>query len=364
MSEVTPFDFTAIPSGIAVAVSGCMRTKTLSLLVSIIIFSACNSGSDQSSSSTTQALTAAPEILAGNLLANTWVDAATTSSDTMTITSSGLVTSSYCHSAANITSIEPSSSCPSGADACGSGKISVYLSDNNSGCVSPGVHDCTYIISADALSFSCGGVTGRYVASSSVPNPSPSPSPSPSPTEPIIGYTTECTASGCVQVPIYGTSGGCLSLSSPIYFVGSGQILGSVLAAGAIPGYSTYGSLAVSSSPVTSVGGTTYTSASGLQINVANTYAGSATSVSGALQLSQAAQYNILMTSQGYSSYPYYSGAWGNTSDFYGTGYGNSSACVSGIALQLASYSSVNGVYGYAYLYLNNTQHGYVLQLY
>jgi hypothetical protein len=135
-----------------------------------------------------------------------------------------------------------------------------------------------------------------------------------------------------------------------------------------IPNYGTFGTLGVSSSPIASVGGQTYTSTSGLAINVANSYAGAQTSVSGSLQLSQAAQYNIMMTTQGYSAYPYYGNAsytpWGSTSSFYGTGYTGSSVCVSGIALQLAPYTSVNGVYGYAYLYLNGTQHGYILQLY
>ncbi|MFL5815881.1 MAG: hypothetical protein ACJ763_20095 [Bdellovibrionia bacterium] len=182
----------------------------------------------------------------------------------------------------------------------------------------------------------------------------------------IIGYTQQCTPTGCVQVPIYGGTGGCVPLSSPIYFAGSGQILGNVLAAGTIPNYGTYGSLGISTSPVSQVGGQVYTSPSGLQISVASSYAGAQTSVSGSLQLSQAAQYNISLAAQS-GAYPSYNNAsytpWGNSS-YYGGGYTSSSACVSGIALQLAPYTSVNGVYGYAYLYLNNTQHGYILQLY
>jgi hypothetical protein len=123
--------------------------------------------------------------------------------------------------------------------------------------------------------------------------------------------------------------------------------------------------LAISNTPVSTGAGTTWTSPSGLTINIANSnyngYNGATTSVSGSLQLSVAAVNNILYSTQ-YGNYTNYSGAWG--SSFYGSGYGNSSACVSGLALQLAPYSSVNGVYGYAYLYLNNTQHGYILQLY
>jgi hypothetical protein len=178
---------------------------------------------------------------------------------------------------------------------------------------------------------------------------------------------------GCAQwsgsvctVPIYAGTGGCVPLSTPIYFAGSGQLLGNVLAAGVIPNYGSFGSLSVSPSPISSVGGTTYTSTSGLSINVANAYSGSTTSVSGSLQLSQAAQYNIALSAQN-GIYPTYNNStytpWGNSS-YYGGGYTASSACVSGIALQLAPYTSVNGVYGYAYLYLNNTQHGYILQLY
>jgi hypothetical protein len=191
------------------------------------------------------------------------------------------------------------------------------------------------------------------------------------PTSNIIGYTTQCTASGCVQVPIYGNSGGCVPLTyntiSNIYFAGTGQLLGPyVLGAGTIPNYGSYGALSISNTPVSTGGGTTWTSPSGLTINIANSnYNGATTSVSGSLQLSVAAVNNILYSTQ-YGSYTNYSGAWGSSfyGSGYGSGYGNSSACVSGLALQLAPYSSVNGVYGYAYLYLNNTQHGYILQLY
>lgn len=195
------------------------------------------------------------------------------------------------------------------------------------------------------------------------------------------GGTTPLVQTGCAQynaqgvctVPIYGNTvtGGCIPLSSPIYFAGTGQFIGNILATGAIPNYGSYGSLAVSTSPVSNVGGSPWTSPSGLTINIANSYAGAQTAVSGSLQLSQAAQYNIMMTTQGSYSYPSYSGAWGSPSSFYGstpygsTPYGTSgSACVSGLALQLAPYTSVNGVYGYAYIYLNGTQHGYILQLY
>lgn len=183
---------------------------------------------------------------------------------------------------------------------------------------------------------------------------------------------------GCVA-PNYGNGGstspaGCLNLSNPIFFTGTGQFIGDVLATGSIPNYGTYGSLVIYPTQVGAVGGMTYTSPSGLQINVAST--GTQATVSGALQLSQAAQYNIMMTTQGSYSYPSYSGGagttWGSPSSFYGysSGYGSSpygttsSACVSGLALQLAPYTSVHGVYGYAYIYLNNTQHGYILQLY
>lgn len=201
------------------------------------------------------------------------------------------------------------------------------------------------------------------------------------------GGTPPLVQTGCAQynaqnvciAPLYGNgtsipAGGCVPLSSPIYFAGTGQFIGNILATGAIPNYGTYGSLGISPSPVSAVGGMTYTSPSGLQINVAST--GTQATVSGALQLSQAAQYNIQMTTQGSYSYPSYYGAagtaWGSPSSFYGysSSYGSSpygttsSACVSGLALQLAPYTSVNGVYGYAYIYLNGTQHGYILQLY
>jgi hypothetical protein len=186
------------------------------------------------------------------------------------------------------------------------------------------------------------------------------------------GGTPPLVQTGCAQynaqgtciAPLYGNgtsipAGGCLPLSSQIYFAGTGQFLGNVLAIGAVPNYGQYGSVGISGSPVSTVGGTTYSSPSGLQINVASS-GGTQATVSGVLQLSQAAQYNIQMTTQGYNPYSYYSGA---SSSFYGsTPY--SSTCVSGLAFQLAPYTSVNGVYGYAYLYLNGTQHGYILQLY
>lgn len=195
----------------------------------------------------------------------------------------------------------------------------------------------------------------------------------PVPTSNIIGYTTQCTATGCVQVPIYGNTGGCIPLTlnsvANIYFAGTGQLVGyNVLGAGTIPNYGTFGALAVSASPVSTVGGTTWTSTSGLSINIANAnYNGASTSVSGSLQLNPYAVNNIIYSSQS-GTYPTYYGAgyspWTtNQTAFNGTAYG-SSACVSGLALQLAPYTSVNGVYGYAYLYLNNTQHGYILQLY
>ncbi len=178
----------------------------------------------------------------------------------------------------------------------------------------------------------------------------------------IIGCAQYNSTGTCIS-PIYGSTGGCVPITQPIYFGGSGNFIGSILAAGNIPNYGNYGSLAVSASPISSSGGSAWTSPSGLTVNIGNNYSGAQTSLYGSLTLSQAAQYNIQMTSQGSAQYPSYSGAWGTS--FYGQSYGSSSACVSGIALQLApTYTSVQGVTGYAYLYLNNTQHGYILPLY
>jgi hypothetical protein len=82
--------------------------------------------------------------------------------------------------------------------------------------------------------------------------------------------------------------------------------------------------------------------------------------------LSSAIQQQIAYYSQGTGSYTGYMPGY---SSFYGSGYSNpygtsmNQVCVSGIALQGYLYGSVPAYAGNAFLYLNNTQHGWVLPM-
>jgi hypothetical protein len=187
----------------------------------------------------------------------------------------------------------------------------------------------------------------------------------------IIGYTTQCTASGCVQVPIYGT-GGCVPLSQPIYFGGSGATIAypGMIGAGTIPYGGQYGTLSVSASPISVAAGQTVTSVSaGSQLTLSLTSgggygysSGSNASVSGSLQLSPAIQQQIAYYNQGIGSY---SGQTGYAPFMGQPGYygQQSQVCVSGIALQGYLYQTLPAFTGTAFLYLNNTQHGWALPM-
>jgi hypothetical protein len=182
---------------------------------------------------------------------------------------------------------------------------------------------------------------------------------------PASGYTTQCTPSGCIQVPI---NGGCIPLSQPIYFAGSNTQIyyPGVIQAGQIPYGGTYGTMSVSASAISSSGGYTVSSVSaGSQMNMSiysGGYGSTTASISGGLQLSALIQQQIAYYNQGIGSYTGANGylPWAASPGYYGT----NSVCVSGIAIQGYLYQTVPAFQGNVYLYLNNTQHGWALPMY
>jgi hypothetical protein len=169
------------------------------------------------------------------------------------------------------------------------------------------------------------------------------------------GYTYNYSY-GCVYSGTSGTSygAGCVPLAQSIPFYGTGLTVdgGGSIYGGNIPGnstYAAYGTMAVGST--TAVSGTTYVnqSAGVLQLSVASgTTAGTTTPVTGSLTISAAYQQAI----QSYAA-------------SLGVSSGYSSACISGIAIQGRLYATSGAIFsGQVYVYLNGTQHGYVLPFY
>jgi hypothetical protein len=181
------------------------------------------------------------------------------------------------------------------------------------------------------------------------------------------------SSSSSTTTPIAGSyyeSGGCIPITQPIYFSGTGVTLSSQsLVAGTIPaaeGGQTNGNIIVGTTPIT------------------NTIAGE-TFVSNDMSYGQYAYGDISVTLSGMTS-GYYSsagtiygtvtispteqqqieGQFAGVGTTYGTNYGSygSIPCVSGLALQgyLDTTPEYPGFEGYAYVYIDNQPHGVVLQ--
>jgi hypothetical protein len=169
---------------------------------------------------------------------------------------------------------------------------------------------------------------------------------------------------------LYYESGGCIPITQPIYFSGTGVNLSSqTLVAGTIPaadGGQTNGTVTVGTTPIsaTTVGGETFVSndmsygqyaygdISVTLTGMTNGYYASSGTIYGTITISPVEQQNI-------EQYAESMGIYGTTSTAYG-----SIPCVSGIALQgyLDSTPSAPGFEGYAYVYIDNQPHGVTLQ--
>jgi hypothetical protein len=199
---------------------------------------------------------------------------------------------------------------------------------------------------------------------------------------------------------VYSSVGGaCVPITTPIGFTVSGMSAYTVDAQGdaeytlgTIPGGQPAGSGSLyAGPPPSSVSSQTFTSqgvSGSFEIQVANTagvttygtpYSGyTGTNLTGAGEItisptlqSQIADYvqlygvSTTTTTAPFPTYGGYSGSpYGGTGYNYSGSYNPASVCVSGIAIQGYLYAQDLGANAQIYLYLNNTQHGYILQFY
>ena len=122
------------------------------LFVIIVVVSLVLNGCGSSNASTEDAL-------AKSQLVKTWICKDCGVSDTITITSSGTLTSSYCSADAKITTVTPDASCPDGAATCGIIKGTVNTSNGKTGCVAKGDITCSYVTYSIYLTWNCTGKT-------------------------------------------------------------------------------------------------------------------------------------------------------------------------------------------------------------
>jgi hypothetical protein len=104
-------------------------------------------------------------------LNGSWI--AASDGDILTIAANGTISSTVCGDQGTITNITPlpSSGCPSGFSACGTGTIDLTFTNGTGGCQPVGVTNCAYAVSSNTLEFNCGNgfdtyqATGPYIIS-------------------------------------------------------------------------------------------------------------------------------------------------------------------------------------------------------
>ena len=146
-----------------------MLAKLFFLLIPIVSLLSCGGGEKSASNNSSLPTNAQPSEaaaalsagLASEQLVTTWVQDTTT--DHLTIYSSGTISSSLCGTQGSITGITPENACPEGADTCGTVNVSITKTNGTSGCVPPGNRICAYVTWFSLyLTFNCGGNSITY----------------------------------------------------------------------------------------------------------------------------------------------------------------------------------------------------------
>ena len=154
--------------GTGLALWGDMKfVKVIVLSVVVVQIVACGKANNKAAKpytvSQTSNVGANPTL--GSDLAETWVG----NGDTLTLSTTGQITSGLCQNPGQITSLVKAKSCGAGVDTCGSLTMNVQpVTNGATGCLPTGVTTCSYTASQandndqQSMAFICNGTTFSY----------------------------------------------------------------------------------------------------------------------------------------------------------------------------------------------------------